>query len=366
MERGAPSDSDASAHIELPNKVRLLERVVREANIQTTPVTTRSLPMTIDLTGEVAFNPDRAAMVSARAPGRVAEVRFLEGDRVKRGAILAVIESPDLARARAAHIASTSRARTTRQNADRQAALARKGLASGQEVASAETDARAAESEAAAARQILSVFGSGALEQSDAGARLTIYSPIDGYVLQRNAIQGQTVSADALLSTIADFDDAYFLARLFEKDLAYATVGATADVRLNAYPQVVFTGKLQSVGRQIETTTRTVVARIAIRNQDDLLKAGLFGTARISAGDANDQQKSLVIPLSAVTHVGGKDVVFVHEGNGDFFLHAVTLGRSAEGNIQVLSGLGPNEMVVSEGVFVLKSAALKSTFGEDD
>jgi multidrug efflux pump subunit AcrA (membrane-fusion protein) len=95
------------------------------------------------------------------------------------------------------------------------------------------------------------------------------------------------------------------------------------------------------------------------------VKVGLFGTARVVVGPAEATAKRVVVPLSAVTRVASRDVVFVRQPDGDFELHPVTVGRTAEGRVEILSGLRAGEAVVVEGVFTLKSAILKGTFGEE-
>ena len=97
-----------------------------------------------------------------------------------------------------------------------------------------------------------------------------------------------------------------------------------------------------------------------------LIKVGLFGTASVVMTGPSASARSLVVPLSAVTRIAERDVVFVRHSDGDYELHPLTLGRSAAGYIAVLSGLREGEAVVVNGVFTLKSAVLKSTFGEED
>ena len=103
-------DDESEGHEELPTKVRLPAEVLASADVRTAVVTKKPLPATVDLTGEVVADPDRAVRVAARVPGRIVEVRFKEGERVKAGAILVVLESPELARARAAIPRGGSRA----------------------------------------------------------------------------------------------------------------------------------------------------------------------------------------------------------------------------------------------------------------
>ena len=368
VERGLPPHEDESqGHEELPTKVRLSADVVRDAGIKTAAARLESLPTTVDLTGEIAADPDRSARLAARVPGRIIEVKAKEGDRVKAGQVIATLESPELARARAALAAAVARAKTARLNADRLENLAAKALASGQEVAAATAEAAALDAEVAAARQTLDAFGQGAEPTPGGGtARVTIRSPLGGFVLSRDGVQGQTVGPEHVIAVVGDLERAYFLGRLFEKDLARVQVGAAADVRLNAYPTELFEGAIETIGRQLDPAARTVTARILVHNHGDLIKVGLFGAARVVVGPAEAQKKRVVVPLTAVTRLANKDVVFVRQPDGDFELHEVTLGRSAEGRVEILVGLRAEESVVVDGVFTLKSAILKGTFGEED
>lgn len=352
-------------HEELPRTVELTPKVVKEAGIKVAPVQTEALPQTLNLTGEIVADPDRSATVTPRVQGRIVDVRFKEGERVKAGALLAVVESPDLAKARATHASAAAKARNARQNADRLANVARKGLASGQEVSQAEAEATAVEAEARAAKQTLQAFGQAALE-STGSARVELRAPIEGTVLARNAVRGQTVEAEHAVAMLANLDRAYFTARLFEKDLARVKLGASTEVRLNAYPGDVLEGVVEIIGKQLDPTARTVVARISVKNRNDLLKVGLFGTANVVVADTTPRTPRPVVPLAAVTRIGERDAVFVRHPDGHFEVHPVTLGRSAGGKVEVLSGLRTGEQVVVDGVFTLKSIVLKSSFGEED
>jgi cobalt-zinc-cadmium efflux system membrane fusion protein len=362
----SPHQDESEQHEELPNKVRLPPAVARAAGLKTAPTVLDSLPTTVDLTGEIAADPDRSARLAARIPGRIIDVPVKEGDRVTAGQTVAILESPELARARAALASALARAKSARLNADRLKSLEAKSLASGQEASAAEAEAASLDAEVSAAKQTLSALGQGEVEARNGSARVTIRTPLAGFVLSRDAVRGQSVDAEHVIAVIGDLDRVYFLGRLFEKDLSRMTVGASAEVRLNAYPSEAFDGKIETIGRQLDPAARTVTARIVVRNHGDLVKVGLFGTARVVVGPAETPVKRVVVPLAAVTRVADKDVVFVLQPDGDFELHPVTLGRTAGGRVEVLSGLRAGERVVTEGVFTLKSAVLKSTFGEGE
>ncbi|HEX2571104.1 MAG TPA: efflux RND transporter periplasmic adaptor subunit [Polyangia bacterium] len=357
---------EPGAHEELPSKIRLPATVVTAAGIKMAPARLAPLPATVSLTGQIVADPDRSALVALRIAGRIVDVRFREGERVRRGAVLAVVESTELARARADYTAAKAKAAAARQNAERLLRVADKGLAAGQEVATAEAEARSLQAQARAAEQTLSAFGPGALDAESDAARLALRAPIDGDVLRRDAVRGQTVKDEHVIAEIADLDRAYFLARLFEKDLARVKPGAAAEVRLNGYPDDVFQGNVEAIGKQLDPAARTVTARILLQNRNDLLKVGLFGMATVVDTSPTAAAPRLVVPLGAVTKIADREVVFVRQPDGDFEVHPVTLGRSAAGRVEVLSGLRAGELVVVEGVFTLKSAVLKGTFGEEE
>lgn len=360
----AGSHQDESEHEQLPSRVRLTDKVVRAAGIKTAPVALLALPSTVNLTGELISDPDRTAKIAARVSGRFVDAYYKEGDRVKAGALLAVIESSELARARAAAAASSAKAQAAHQNLERLERVAAKGLASGQEVAAAQAETSTVDAELRAARQTLAAFGTAAAGRD--GARLELRTPVGGFVLSRDAVRGQTVTPEHIAFVVADLDKAYFTAKLFEKDLARVRVGAAADVRLNAYPNEVFSGTVESVGRALDPVSRTVLARVAVQNRNDLLKVGLFGTAHIVVPDSVERTPRPVVPMSALTQIADQDCVFVRQPDGDFEVHRVTLGRTAAGKAEVVAGLRAGEQVVVDGVFTLKSAVLKSTFGEED
>ncbi len=363
QEPGGHKD-ESEEHAELPRRVRLTDQVVAAAGIKTAPATAQSLPATVDLTGEIAADPDHAARITARTSGRIVEVHFKEGDRVQAGALLVVLESVDISRTRGELRSGQARAQAAQQNAARLEALARSGLAAGQEVATAQAEAAALTATAAASQRTLVAAGA---KEGEAGlARLEVRAPIAGSILQRNAISGQTVEVGHLFADLADLQTAYFVGRLFEKHLAWVQVGAKAEVRLNAYPGEVFQGTVERIGQQLDPLARTVVARIAIKNRNDLLKVGLFGKARVTVPTATPQAHQLVVPLDAVVRVAQDDVAFVRQPDGHFEIHPLKLGRTAAGQVEVISGLRAGEQVVVQGTFSLKSIFLKSTFGEEE
>lgn len=355
------------------NRIVVSERVAREAGIQVAAVEMGALPATVDLTGEVAADPDRTAKVPVRVGGRVVEMKFQEGQRVAAGEVLATIESGEVARIRADLSATRTRADAAHQRVERLAKLVEAGTASAQDIETARAEAGVLDADVAAARQTLASIGGGA----GATARLEIRAPFAGVVTKRDGVVGQPVAADHVLAEIVDLDRAVFLARLFEHDLARVHEGSDAEVRLDAYPGIVFPGHVLAIGRQVEPIARAVLARIAIADQGNRLKIGLFGTAVAIVPDPTTAPLVPIVPASAVVQIGEHTIVFVEVAAPDpsgsqtktglvFEIRNAETGHATSGKIEIAKGLKPTEKVAIAGMFTLKSLALKSTFAEAD
>lgn len=362
--KGAAEHKDEAEHEELPKKVQLTAEVIAAAKIRTAKVTREALETVLELPGEIVADPDKTALVASPIAGRLERVTFAEGKTVKARELLAVVRVPDLADRRAALAAASARGTAARANAQRLEALAAKGLAAAQEVADAKAQAAAHDAEAGAAAERLRALDVSATGQ--AGSLLELRAPIAGTVVARDAVVGQTVGPERPLATVVDLGEVWFLGRVFESDLARVRGGAAAEVELNAYPKERFEGRVALLGRQVDPVARTVVARIPLANRQDLLRLGLFGTARLSSGAGAGAAPGLVVPRSAITDIGGKSVVFVRHPDDHFELHEIVLGRAALGKVEVLSGLREGEAVVVDGVFTLKSLVLKSTIAEEE
>ncbi len=355
---------DEPEHDELPRHVRLKPEVIEAAGIKTRKVERQRLLPARKLPGEIAADPDRSARISSPVAGKLEEIRLREGAQVKKGEVVAVVRVPELGRIHGAQAAAAARARAARAGADRLEDLAKKRLASEQAWLDARAEADALGAEARALSGQLAAMGSG----SGGGAPflLSLRSPVAGVVVARDAVVGQPVASDQVLGTVADLSEMWFVARVFEKDLELVRPGAAVEVQLNAYASQRFSGKIDLVGQQIDPVARTVTARVRLVNRDGLLRLGLFGSALVSIPGGQGGESCLVVPRDAVTEIAGKQVVFVRQPDDDFELHPVVLGQSAPGLVEVISGLREGELVVSEGVFSLKSVVLKGTLAEED
>ncbi|MCA9691958.1 MAG: efflux RND transporter periplasmic adaptor subunit, partial [Myxococcales bacterium] len=350
-------------HDEVPRSVALSEQVIAQAGIVTAPVERRSLAPTVRLPGEIVANPNHEASVAARVDGVIDSIQVRPGDAVQRGEVLARVRAPNLQSLRAAEAALRAKAASARANADRLAALVDKRMASQQEALAASAEADALEAEGRAARERLRALG---VRRGDARAvTFDVRAPMSGVVALRGVTAGAPVTSETVVATIVSIEDVWFVAHVFERDVARVAPGSAATVRLNAYPDDAFAGVVEYVSHQVDPGARTLSARVPLQNPDGRLRLGLYGTAHVvAAGDRG--APALAVPTGAITRMLGKPVAFVRHPDGHFEVHELVLGDADNQYTEVVHGLHAGEHVVIEGAFTIKSALLRGTFGEDE
>lgn len=361
-DEGDHAHRDEPAHGELPRTVRLPPDVAAAAGIVSAPARREKLVRTVEIVGEIAADPDRIARVPARVSGTIASVEFKAGQRVRAGQRLASIRAPDLGELRAHKRSLGARIVAAKAELERLLALETKRLAARQDVVAARAELAALEADSQGAAQQLAALGTA---RGKGSGEFAVLAPRAGVVLERAASEGDPVQPDRVLATIADLDEVYFDARVFERDLGKLAVGATAEVMLGAYPGVGFDGTVEQVGYAVDQSARTIVARIRVHNADDRLRLGLFGSARVAIEEDTGTGLVLVVPRSAVTEIDGNTHVFVAHPDGDYELHKVLVGMSSPGRVEIVHGLREGEQVVTAGVFTLKSSLLRGSFAEE-
>ena len=360
---GRPQPAASTRAREAQRTVRLSTKVTADAKIKTARVVMDILVGTLDLVGEVTSDPDRTARIASPVAGLVEQISFKEGTAVSKGDVLALVRVPELGKIRSAYASNLARAKAARANASRLALLRASGVSSEQERLDSEAEAQSLEADTRALGEQIAALGMAA---SGGGALLTLRAPIAGIAVTREAVAGQPIGANQSIGTIADLSDVWFLGRVYERDLEQVQLGAKATVRIDALPSDAFDGTVEYVSAQVDPTTRTLMARIRIKNREGRLRLGLYGTAHVHAADESKKPASMVVPRTAVLDVAGASVAFVKKGDGGFEVHDVVVGDASLDRVEIKSGLAMGDEVVVEGGFTVKSALLKSTFAEEE
>lgn len=357
---GAP-DAQASR----TTRVHVASGVQADARIRTERVVREVLAASVELPGEIVSQSDRTARVSSPVAGRLDDIRFGEGEVVKKGETLAILRVPDLGRIRGALAAAEAKVVAARADATRSKGLFEKQLATEQAYLDAQANAAALDAEAAALREQLSAMGVAA--EGGSGHQLILRAPVAGVVVSRDAVVGQPLRSDQTIATLADLSRVWFMGRVFERDLPLVELGCPADVRLTAVPAKRFDGRVDLVSRALDPSTRSAGVRIPLDNADGAMRIGMTGTVRIRAADAGAASSAPVVsvPRAALTDLIGRRIVFVRTSPEEFAVRDVETAASSGDRVAIIRGVEDGEEVVVDGVFTLKSIALKSSFTEE-
>lgn len=152
-------------------------------------------------------------------------------------------------------------------------------------------------------------------------------------------------------------------AQVFEKDLGQVRVGQEASIRVEAYPQERFIGKVITIGDAIDPQTRTAAVRCDVANPRGLLKLEMFATVELPTAV---MRAALTVPADAVQNYEGKPSVFVRTSSSHFIVRPVDVGRVVGATAEVTRGVQAGEAVVTRGAFQVKSAMQAKELGEKD
>ncbi len=182
-------------------------------------------------------------------------------------------------------------------------------------------------------------------------------SPIDGFVVERHLSIGEKIKAGTRAFVLADTSSVWVKFNIFQKDLPLVEKGMP--LQIDAGFGKVFWGTLEYISPLLDRRTRSVEARTSLRNEAETLRPGRYVTVRIE----KKLTAPVVIPLSAVQNIDGKEVVFVKEGD-EYRPVPIETGRSDGTNVIVRKGLKAGECYVSRGAFFLKAELVaKKTAG---
>jgi cobalt-zinc-cadmium efflux system membrane fusion protein len=370
-----PHDHGGGEHAD---EVKLTAEAVRSAGIRLATVKPQSLTATIGAPARVAYNAEGVAHVGSLVNGRVVELPVRVGDTVKKGDVLAVIDSHELGAAQSEYLQRRTATETARPAIE----LAKSAFDRAQqlydqtqgisltEVQSRQKEYRTAVGELAAAEAALraaanrlqllgmdeaAVTSLGQTDKLDSTYR--VRAPIAGRVIEREATLGELVGPDKeRLLMLADMNTVWVLADVPEAELPLIAEGAAVQISVAAGGGETFEGKVAYLSPELDAATRTARVRVEVSNADMKLRPGMFARTEIAAGAAGGEPV-LAVPDAAIQTVEGEPAVFVPVAGepNTYAKRAVGIGPTIGGMVPVFAGLKDGEQYVSVGSFILKA-----------
>jgi len=318
--------------------IRISTEKIQKLGVRTEEASMRQLIRTVRAVATIQADERKLYTLVTKFEGWIHQLYVnTTGQAVKKGEILMDVYSPELITAQQEYL------------------IAEKGL---QAVANSDPDVKATMHRLAkSALQRLRNWDISEIElqrlQREGVAKeyVTLRSLANGVVLEKPSIEGKRFAPGEVLYQIADLSRVWVLADVFEQDLSMIHAGQKVTIRVDAYPEKIFTGEVTFIYPKVTPETRTAIVRIVLDNSAGLLRPDMY--ARVEFASFHTDNKVLTIPDSAVLDTGTRRMVLVDLGEGRYEPRTVKLGMHADGFTEVLGGIQAGEAVVVKANFLI-------------
>ncbi len=202
-----------------------------------------------------------------------------------------------------------------------------------------------------------------AIVETRSGKVLQLVSSGHGVIMAEYVKPGEAVDNLTSIMTVADPDLLRASFNVYEKDIGLIQTGQKVMVLSSAYPNKEFEGQMVFISPSVDEATRTIKIRVNVKNEEHLLKFGMFVTGKIEVATGDSV---LVVPHDVIQTIEGKTTAFVQDEKepNEFQMREIKIGRQSDNRVEVLSGLKDGDQVAAKGSFYLKSELLKEELSE--
>ncbi len=354
---------------ECPNclvRITLAKGVAEEIGLESTPVKSQAVSERLEANAETMYPPSAYARVAPLIPGIVREVPVQLGQQVEAGAVLVVIESTQMGQAKAQYLNRLELLALREERHAQEKGLYEKKLSLRSKLLDAEALVSEAQLEVQESAQRLAGLGlpSDAIAKlvrtKDTSPTVEVIAPFDGMVTELNTVIGERASPEKPLVAVADMSRMWIAIDIYAQDLPRVEIGQKVYFRLPALQSKRFRGKIVASAGAVDEQTRTIRFFADLKNRDGLLRAHMFGRAKIVIKPA---EPKLLIPKAALQDDGDCKLVFIQLKDNVFRSRGVELGAVFQNGYEVTAGLQEGDRVVTTGSFLLKTEILRGQIG---
>ena len=361
----APKPANPSEATNTGNSVTIPENSPMLSQIRSVAVAMADVPTDeVDAPGKIEADPNRVSHVAMPLSGRIATVSVRLGDTVERGQTLLTLESPDADVAAGTYLQTESGINSAKSAVLKAQADYDRAKDLFQNSAVAQKDVLTAESTLAQTKATLETANlmkeqAGrrldllGLKRDQFGQKIQVKAPISGKVLELTVAANEYRNdTNASLMTIGDLSRVWVSSDVPETYIRFVQIGEPVDLELQAYPGKIFRAKVKRIADTVDPVTRTIKVNAELANQGGQLRPEMFGRIR----HVESMHKMPVVPLSAIMQGDGQNYVFRQTGKGTFEKVSVELGSRLPDRVSIVKGLQAGDMVVVDGVMLLKAA----------
>lgn len=315
---------------------------------KTAKAITRALPTVVTANGVISPDVNRTIHVTSLGSGRVVDLKVKLGDTVQKGQTLLVISSPDLSGAFADYEKAKADEQLARKGLDRTQMLYDRGAIATKDLEVAQDTEDKAKVDLEAADHRIRILGA---DPDHPSPLIELKAPVSGTIVEQNVAGAEGVKSldnTPNLFTIANLSEVWVVCDVFENDLGAVHLGDSAEIRLNAFPNRVFKGKVADISRVLDPNTRSAKVRIVLPNPDGSLRPGMFAVATFRSRTTTNR---VVVPATAIMRLHDKDWVFQKIAANRFRKIPIEAdGLAPDGMQEIRSGVKEGDEVVTNAL----------------
>lgn len=297
-------------HHEIVEGMAVLNKAQREAiNIKIGPLSPRIMSGVIKTNGRLKVSPSQKAKITSYVGGNVNSIKVFEGEKVRKGQILATIVHPDIIKMQQEFLGAYNQLDYLKKELERQKLLFDNEVGSGKNYQKIKADYNALLASYKGKKMQLRLLGFNPtrIEKGQIYSSLTIYSPISGYVSDINVSLGKYVDANSEIFTILNTDDLHADLNVYEKDIAKVREGQRVRLKVTSRSSIELEGEIFALGRELTGDSKTIVAHARL----DAIPEGVYVDSYVFGDILTTNQSTLAVPEKAIVEDGGKSFIFV-------------------------------------------------------
>lgn len=318
---------------------RLLIDTVQQANSKTD----------LHFSAKITEDQERKAEIFPMVSGTLKQINIKVGDQVHQGQTLAMMSSAEMAGFDKEEITALAEMKNAERNLKQASALFENGLSSAKELEEIKNDYEIKKAELKRASSVLKLNG------GNQSGLYAIKSPINGFITEKNANNNMQIRSDfeRNLFTVADLSSVWAMINVYESDIAKLKEGDQVSISVLAYPEHVFTGKIDKLYSLIDQDSKVMKARVSINNPGYILKPGMLATVKVAASTGTNLP---VVNARAIIFDDNKNYVLAIDPNRKVRIKEIEVGRKTTDKAYISKGLNAGDQVISsKQVFLFES-----------
>jgi len=304
----------------------------------------------LTLNGRVTFNQEQVAQVFPVFGGRVLEVNAEIGDHVRKGEVLAVVKSGEVAEYEKQLKDAEQQVAVARRSWEATQDMYSSGMASARDTLQARQELVSAETEERRLKEVYFIYN-----LSDE-SRYEIKSPMTGFVVEKKVNRDMQIRSDQgeELFTVSGLDNVWIMADVYESDISKVREGAPVRITALAYPDKEFTGDIDKVYHILDEESKTMNVRVKLRNEDYLLKPGMFTNVYVQCKSSDDRMPC--IDSHALIFESGRNYVVAVDGQNKLQVKEVEVYKQLRKHCYIRSGLQEGDRILNKNTLLVYNA----------